>query len=74
MKEKSVAVLRQHNVTYDQEMEHEMHNFITKQVFSEEIKTDVLSVEKLGKDELKKLGKTDYLRMQPLAYGQRIRE
>ena len=53
MKEKLVAVLRQHNVTFDQDMGPEMHNFITKQVFPEEITTDVLSVEKVGKDGLK---------------------
>ena len=50
MKEKLATLLRQHNVTFDQEMSSEMHNFITKQVFSEQIKKDVLAVEKLGKD------------------------
>ena len=48
MKEKLVAELHQHNVTFNQEMGSQMHNFITKQVFAEEITSDVLSVETIG--------------------------
>ena len=51
MKEKLTSVLRRCNVNFEGEMEPEMHNFVTKQVFSEEIKNDVLSVESIGKVE-----------------------
>ena len=38
MKEKLTSVLRRCNVNFKGEMEPEMHNFVTKQVFSEEIR------------------------------------
>ena len=51
MKEKLTSVLRRCNVNFKGEMEPEMHNFVTKQVFSEEVKKDVLSVESIRKVE-----------------------
>ena len=41
-------MLGQHKVTFNQEMGSQIHNFITKQVFAEEITNDVLSVQKMG--------------------------
>ena len=54
MKEKLTSVLRQSNVIFDQEMGSEMHNFITKQVFPEDVKKDVLSADRIGKEECNK--------------------
>ena len=51
MKEKLTSVLRRCNINFEGEMQPEMHNFVTKQILSEEIKKDLISVESIGKVE-----------------------